>query len=65
MTYVIHKDPSPQVVKEAVCRQGCGATIGYVPNDIHSEYSTDYLGDKDYYKYVICCICSKQIIING
>lgn len=64
MTYVIHKDPHPSVVKEAVCRSGCGATIGYTPNDIQSDYDSDYLGCRDYYKYVRCCVCSKQIRVN-
>lgn len=63
MTFVIHKDPSPQVVKEAVCRDGCGATIGYVPNDIQSVYYRDYDGSGDSYKYIICCVCEKKIFI--
>jgi hypothetical protein len=64
MTYVIHKDPAPGVVKQAVCYNGCGATIGYVPNDIHQDYHGDYLGGKDYYNYVKCPCCSKQIIVK-
>lgn len=64
MTYVIHKDPAPSVVREAVCRSGCGATIGYVPNDIMTDYRTDYTGDRDYFKYVLCCVCGKQILIK-
>lgn len=65
MTFVIHKDPSPQVVKEAVCRDGCGATIGYVPNDIKSVYCRDYDGSGDRYIYILCCICEKKIFIKG
>lgn len=64
MTFVIHKDPAPSVVKEAVCRSGCGATIGYVPNDVQQDFHSDYLGDKDYYKFVTCPCCHRQIIVK-
>lgn len=64
MTYVIHKDPHPSVVKEAVCRDGCGATIGYVPNDIQQTTHYDYGGGSDTYNYVTCPCCSKKIFVK-
>ena len=64
MTFVVHKDPHPSVVKEAVCRNGCGATVGYVPNDIQQETHTDYGGGSDVYNYITCACCSKKIFVK-
>lgn len=59
MTYVIHKDPHPSVVKQAICR-GCGCTFGYVPNEVfHHKCNYDYLGEYDTVLAVKCPLCQR------
>lgn len=60
MTFIIDPKPSKEVIKEKICRH-CGITLGYVPNDVKEDYISDYTGDKDYYKYVTCPGCTKQV----
>jgi uncharacterized protein with PIN domain len=62
MTHIINPVPSKTVLKEAVCPH-CGVTLGYVPNDIARDYTSDYTGDKDYYNFVVCPACAKQVKI--
>lgn len=63
MVTVVSTVPHPSVVKEAICRN-CGATLNYVPNDIKEDYSTDYTGGKDYYKYIQCPPCGNKVHIK-
>lgn len=58
---IIDPTPDPSVVRRAVCKS-CGVKVEYTPNDLKEDYHSDYLGDKDYYKYVDCPACAKQII---
>ena len=60
MVEVVTKEPHKSVVKEVVCYK-CGATLNYVPLDVQEDYLSDYLGDKDYYKYVDCPNCKNQV----
>lgn len=59
-------DPKPQksVQKEVVCRDGCGALIGYIPNDVRSEWRKDYGGGSDEYRWILCPQCSKKILVK-
>ena len=62
MVRVINTDPHKSVVKEVVCRN-CGATLEYVPADLQKDYTTDYTGNKEYYHYIRCPQCSKEVVV--
>lgn len=62
MAFVIDPKPHHSVHKEAICYKGCGARIGYVPNDVIREFvHLDYGGGSDRYKVLRCPNCSKEI----
>lgn len=64
MAFVIDPKPHSAVVKETICRDGCGARIGYVPNDIIREfYAKDYGGGGDTYVVLRCPNCNKEMAI--
>jgi DNA-directed RNA polymerase subunit RPC12/RpoP len=48
------------VVKEITCRN-CGARLQYTPSDEKRDYTSDYLGGKDYYNYIRCVGCGKKV----
>ena len=64
MSFVIDPKPQKDAVKEVVHKSGCGALIGYVQNDVLVEYTTDYTGGKDQYKYINCPNCGGKIYLN-
>ena len=65
MAFVIDPKPHSTIVKEAICREGCGARIGYIPNDIIREfYARDYDGGGDTYVVLRCPSCSKEMTIR-
>lgn len=64
MVRVVKTDPHPSVVKEVICCN-CGATLEYTPVDIKESYSTDYTGDRDYYKYIKCPPCGNKVTVKG
>lgn len=47
-------------VKEITCRH-CAARLQYTPSEENRDYSTDYLGDKDYFSYVYCPGCGGRV----
>lgn len=59
MIKVIKSEPHPSVVKQVLCRN-CGATLEYAPADVKQDYSTDYTGGRDYYKYIKCPSCNNK-----
>lgn len=63
MVTVINRQPHPEVVKQTPCRN-CGVTLEYVPIDVKRDFSSDYLGDKDYYSYIDCPNCGKQVRVK-
>jgi DNA-directed RNA polymerase subunit RPC12/RpoP len=63
MVTVISTTPHASVVKEVICHN-CGATLQYTPNDVKEDYSTDYTGDKDYYKFIKCPPCRKKVVVK-
>jgi len=64
MVEIVSKEPHRSVVKEVVC-QGCGYTLNYVPIDVKEDYTSDYLGDKDYYKYILCPNCTTRVAVKS
>lgn len=60
MVKIINKEPDKSIAKEKICYH-CGVTLSYVPIEAGEDYETDYLGDRDYYKYIICPNCNKQV----
>lgn len=57
---IIGKDP--QLTKRCSCRN-CSAMLEYTKADTTVDYSTDYLGDKDYYRYLTCPSCSVKVFV--
>ena len=58
---VVNKEPNPTLVKQAVCRSGCGVTVEYAPSDVKCRSC----GDGDIFCYVICPKCGKEISIHS
>lgn len=63
MVTVISRGPHPSVVKETVCKK-CGSVLQYTPVDVKEDYSTDYLGDRDYYHYITCPTCANKVHVK-
>lgn len=55
---IVKLEPDKSVEKTAICRNGCGATVAYVPNDIARS------GYRDGYTYVICPNCRKEVVVG-
>jgi hypothetical protein len=62
MATIIGKGSS--AAKRVTCTK-CTSIIEYTLNEVQEDYSTDYTGDKDYYKYIPCPCCGKQVIVKG
>lgn len=58
MARVISEDISSEL---RVTHRSCGAIVGYFPIELLEDYTTDYLGCKDYYKYLNCPKCCGRI----
>lgn len=39
----------------------CGSLIEFSLAELKEDYSTDYLGDRDYYRYLICPGCGEKM----
>jgi hypothetical protein len=63
MVKIINETPDPSVVKRTVCGN-CACTLEYVPYDIQEDYSTDYTGGRDYYKYIKCPRCLHSVHVR-
>jgi len=55
----------PIVEKQIVCRNGCGATIAYVPNEVRSYHGKDISGGPDGREWIVCPGCGKDITIKS
>ena len=64
MVTVVSTVPHPSVVKETICRN-CGATLNYVPADIQERTVSDYTGDRDIVRYIVCPPCGHQVTVKG
>ena len=60
MVTVVSTVPHPSVVKEVVCKN-CGATLQYVPADINVKNVSDYMGDIERVRYIVCPPCAHEI----
>jgi ribosomal protein S27E len=63
MVTVVKTEPHSSVVKEVICKN-CGATLQYTPVDVKEDYSTDYTGGRDYFKYINCPPCGKKVTVK-
>lgn len=63
MVTVVSTVPHPSVVKEVICRN-CGATLQYVPKDVHTEVHHDYGGGSDTYRYITCPPCGSRVNVR-
>lgn len=57
MIAIVGKDSS--VVKRVTCRN-CSSVLEYTPAEEQRDYTSDYLGYRDYYSYIVCPCCGKQ-----
>jgi len=63
MVHIVNKEPHKSVIKEDICHK-CGVTLSYVPIEVKEDYTSDYLGDKDYYNYIVCPNCEKKVRVK-
>ena len=64
MVRIVKIEPSPEVVKQIVCRS-CGATLEYLPLEVQSRHGTDIGGGPDGCEWINCPNCNKQVIIKS
>ncbi len=64
MVKIIKKEPDKSVVKQIICRN-CGATLEYVPNDVHESNGRDISGGPDNQTWIDCPNCNKKVIISN
>ena len=57
-------DDVPRVEKRTVCRDGCGMTVAYVPNDVKETHGTDYSGCGWTQESLTCPGCQKTIVLR-
>lgn len=60
---IIDPNPDPSVVKRCIC-MSCGVKLAYTKPDIRRDYTSDYLGDKDYYSYITCPNCNSRLTVG-
>ena len=48
-------------IKEVVCHN-CASCLQYTPSEEKKDYSTDYTGGKDYFRYIKCPSCNKKVV---
>lgn len=61
MVTIVKLAPHPTVVRQVVCKEGCGATLEFVPNEVQHRTWVDYGGDNNQVDYIICPNCSKEV----
>jgi len=64
MVKILNEEPHKSVIKEDICRK-CGVTLSYVPMEVKEGYTSDYLGDRDYYKYIVCPNCKNNVRVKS
>ncbi len=62
MVAVIGKDQSH--IRRTTCYK-CSSVLEYTLSEVQQDYSTDYTGCKDYYKYIYCPCCGNKAIVKG
>jgi len=60
---VINDQPAAIVVKQCICKN-CGVTLEYTPNDTEIEVRSDYTGDKDRYRMLVCPKCTNRFNVS-
>ena len=61
MARVIEEIPVKE--KRTVCLDGCGKTVGYVPNDLTPRYGS-CCGENETYIGLVCPSCGKFITLE-
>ena len=51
-------------VHTCTCRN-CASVIEYTMNETLEDYSSDYTGDRDYYRYINCPGCGKRVVTRN
>lgn len=53
-----------KVIELGIFRQihkACGSLIEFSLSELKEDYHQDYLGERDYYKYIVCPACHEQM----
>ncbi len=58
---VVGKDQAH--VKHVTCGN-CSSVLSYVYADRKQDWNTDYTGSRDYYRYIDCACCGKQVVVR-
>lgn len=62
MVAVVGKDPG--AVKRVTCHE-CASILEYTLSEVQKEFSTDYTGSRDEYRYVKCPACFNEVRVKG
>lgn len=60
---IVEMKPDASVVKQVVCRN-CGVQLEYVPNDAVEKKHTDYTGDTEVYRVIVCPKCNNDVEVK-
>lgn len=52
----------PKAVKETTCRN-CASRLRYTHADTYTEIVSDYTGDRDTYRRLMCPKCNEKITV--
>lgn len=58
---VVGKDQTK--VKRCTCKN-CASILEYTMADTKTDYSTDYSGGRDHYRYLTCPSCSGRVHVS-
>lgn len=58
MVTIVGKDKSQ--VKQITCKN-CSSILEYTVSEEQRSYTSDYLGDKDWYNYILCPCCNTAV----
>jgi hypothetical protein len=51
------------VVKRCTCKN-CSSILEYTMSDTVTDYYTDHLRSREYFKYILCPKCNYQIVVK-
>lgn len=60
---IVDPNPDPSSVMHCICRC-CGVKLAFTRNDTEEDYTSDYLGDKDWFKYITCPNCHTKVTVT-
>jgi len=50
-----------ETIKVRKIHEACGSLIEFSLTELKDDWSSDYLGDRTYYRYLVCPGCGKDM----